>query len=60
MFDSAIVSAVASALRDCGLSLNPLVDGSVVTVSIPKASKEKREDMVKLAKKAVEKVALFE
>lgn len=55
VFDSAIVSAVASALRDCGLNLNPIVEGSVVSVPIPKASKEKREDVVKLAKKAAEK-----
>jgi hypothetical protein len=56
VFDAAIVPAVTKALRDCGLNLNPIVDGSMVSVPIPKASKEKREDMVKLAKKAGEKV----
>lgn len=56
VFDAALVSSVTKALRDCGLNLNPIVDGSVVSVPVPKASKEKREDMVKIAKKAAEKV----
>lgn len=56
VFDAAIVSSVTKALRDCGLNLNPIADGTVVSVPVPKASKEKREDMVKLAKKAGEKV----
>lgn len=56
VFDASIVPSVTKALRECGLNLNPIVDGSMVSVPVPKASKEKREDMVKLAKKAAEKV----
>ena len=59
VFDSAIVPKVSNALRDCGLNLNPVVDGTVLTVPIPKASKEKREELMKVAKKAGEKVSLF-
>lgn len=56
VFDAGLVPAVTKALRDCGLNLNPTAEGTVVTVPVPKASKEKREDTVKLAKKAGEKV----
>jgi ribosome recycling factor len=56
VFDASIVPAVTKALRDCGLNLNPIADGSVVSVPVPKASKEMREDMVKVSKKVAEKV----
>lgn len=55
VFDGSIASDVSKALRDCGLNLNPIVEGTTISVPIPKASKEMREDMVKVAKKAAEK-----
>jgi ribosome recycling factor len=56
-YDAALVKAVADSIRDCGMSLNPSIEGGAVVVMIPKASAEARADMVKLAGKAAEKVS---
>ncbi|CAE7670610.1 frr [Symbiodinium microadriaticum] len=55
-YDPTLVKAVADCIRDCGMSLNPTIEGGAVVVLIPKASAEARTEMVKLAGKAAEKV----
>jgi ribosome recycling factor len=47
---------VANALRVCGMGLNPTVEGGTVLATIPKPSAETRENFVKVAGKAAEKV----
>lgn len=50
-FDAALANAVANAIRDAGLNLNPAVEGNVVRVPIPKASKETKDATLKLITK---------
>ena len=46
-----MASAIADAIRDAGLNLNPAVDGSAVRVPVPKPSKETRDATLKLVSK---------
>jgi ribosome recycling factor len=46
--------AIADAIRDAELNLNPSVDGNIVRVPVPKASKETKEATVKLISKIAE------
>ena len=59
VFDPAIVSAVAEAIRECGMGLTPVIEGSSVTMSIPKPSKESKEALVKTAKIIADKVSIL-
>ena len=56
VFDPALVANVANAIRDCGMSLNPTIEGNTVAVSVPKPSKETRDALVKTAGRIAEKV----
>lgn len=54
---SAAPIVVADAIRGCGLSLNPTTDGNKISIVMPKPSAEARDNLVKLAGKAAEKVS---
>lgn len=58
VFDPPQVNAVAEAIRECGMGLTPVVEGSTITMSIPKPSKESREALIKTAKMIADKVSL--
>ena len=49
-----MAAAIADAIRDAGLNLNPSVDGNVVRVPVPKPSKETRDATLRLAAKIAE------
>jgi ribosome recycling factor len=59
VFDPLLVQHVSKALEEYGLNLNPVVEGNMVEVVIPKPSKETREALVKNASKASEKVSFY-
>jgi len=55
--DASLTSAVQTAIRDCGLSLNPVVGGgggNSIAVQFPLASKEMRDELIKVAAKKAE------
>lgn len=56
VFDPTLVSKVSTGILECGLGLNPSVDGNTVVVDVPKPSKEARDSLVKAAQKIAEKV----
>ena len=58
LFDPSLISSAVTAIIKgvVDLNLNPVVEGNVILVSIPKASKESRDLLVKTATKAAEKV----
>jgi len=56
IFDSDVTSHVAQAVRDCGLGLAPIVEGTNITLNIPKQSKEARSSLVKIASKQGESI----
>jgi ribosome recycling factor len=59
VYDPTLVSAVSSAIRDCGMSLNPTTEGNNVLVNIPKPSKETRDAVLKAASRVAEKVTEY-
>lgn len=56
VYDPTLVSEIAKAIRDCGMSLSPVTDGNNVIISIPKPSKETKDLLVKAASKIADKV----
>lgn len=60
VWDKALVSAVERAIRDAGIGLNPVVDGTNVRVPIPPLTEERRKELTKVAHKYAEqaKVAI--
>ncbi len=53
-FDRATVSAIKKAIETSDLNLTPNVDGSIVRLSIPPLTEERRKDLVKLVHKKAE------
>ena len=56
VYDPSTVKIVADSIRECGLNLNPTVEGNNLIINIPKPSKESRDNLVKLSSKLSEKV----
>jgi ribosome recycling factor len=51
VWDKQNVKSVEKGILNSNLGFNPLVDGAVLRINIPKLSEERRKDLVKLAKK---------
>ncbi len=54
VWDKSMVSAVEKAIRESGLGLNPAAEGQTVRVPLPDLSQERRQELVKIAKKYAE------
>lgn len=54
IWDKSVVGAADKAIRDAGLGLNPVVDGTNLRIPIPPLNEERRRDLVKLAGKYAE------
>ena len=54
VWDKAAVGAVERAIRDSNLGLNPVTDGNILRLPIPPLTKERRQEMVKIAHKYAE------
>lgn len=54
VWDKALVSAVERAIRDAGIGVNPVVDGTNVRVPIPPLTEERRKELTKVAHKYAE------
>ena len=50
LYDASLGDAVKRAIEDCGLGLNPQLDGDVVSIPIPKLDKNSRAALAKTAK----------
>ncbi len=51
VWDRENLKAVEKAIINSNLGFNPMVDGMIIRIMIPKLSEERRKDLVKLAKK---------
>jgi ribosome recycling factor len=51
VWDKSNVKAVEKGIINSNLGFNPLVDGQLLRIAIPKLSEERRKELVKLAKK---------
>jgi ribosome recycling factor len=49
VWDKSNVKAVEKGIREAGLGLNPVVDGTVVRVPIPELTEERRAELAKVA-----------
>lgn len=54
VWDKGLVTAVEKAIRNSGLGLNPVTDGTILRVPIPALTEERRKDLVKIAGKYAE------
>lgn len=54
VWDKGMTKAVEKAIRDSGLGLNPMAEGTVIRVPIPPLNQERRNELVKVAHKYAE------
>lgn len=54
VWDKGMVGAVERAIRDSGLGINPVVDGTSVRVPVPALTEERRVELTKVASKYAE------
>lgn len=54
VWDKGLVGAVERAIRDSGLGVNPIVDGTLVRIPIPSLTQERRVELRKVAGKYAE------
>jgi len=55
VWDKANVGAVDQAIRTSDLNLNPLIDGQLLRIAIPKLTEERRKELIKVLKTIAEK-----
>ena len=54
VWDKGMVSAVSKAIREAGLGLNPMADGTLVRIPLPELNQERRKELTKIANKYAE------
>jgi ribosome recycling factor len=54
VWDKGLVGAVDKAIRNSGLGLNPVIDGTTLRIPIPELNQERRKELVKVAGKYTE------
>ncbi len=55
VWDKSNVGSVDNAIRTSELNLNPLVDGQLLRIAIPKLTEERRKELIKILKSIAEK-----
>ena len=53
-WDAGTVEPINKAIQSANLGLNPSIDGKVIRITLPELSQERREELVKVAKKLTE------
>lgn len=54
IWDKALVSKAERAIRDSGLGINPVVDGTIIRLPIPELNEERRRELTKVASQYAE------
>ncbi|MEM7545331.1 MAG: ribosome recycling factor [Pseudomonadota bacterium] len=54
VWDKGMVAAVEKAIRQSGLGINPVVDGTILRLPIPELNEERRRELAKVAGKYAE------
>ncbi len=49
VWDKSMVNAVEKALRESGLGINPVVDGTIIRLPIPELNEERRRELTRVA-----------
>ena len=58
VWDGGQTKAVEKAIRDSGLGLNPMAEGTMIRVPIPDLNEERRQELVKVAGKYAEQTRI--
>ncbi len=53
-WDPSVLKAIEKAINEANLGITPIVDGKAIRISVPPLSRERREELVKVAKKTTE------
>lgn len=54
VWDKGLVQPTEKAIRESGLGLNPSVDGQLIRIPLPELNEQRRQELVKLARKYAE------
>ncbi len=54
VWDKSMVGAVDRAIRESGLGLNPITEGTTLRIPLPELNEQRRKDLVKIAKEYAE------
>jgi ribosome recycling factor len=54
VWDNALVKVTEKAIRDSGLGLNPMTEGTTIRIPLPELSEERRKELQKVASKYAE------
>lgn len=54
VWDKGLAGAVDKAIREAGLGLNPITEGTSIRIPMPQLSEERRKELTKVASKAAE------
>ena len=49
IWDKALVSRAEKAIRDSGLGINPVIDGTIIRLPIPELNEERRRELTRVA-----------
>ncbi|MEO9826243.1 MAG: ribosome recycling factor [Paracoccaceae bacterium] len=49
VWDKSLVNAVEKAIRESGLGINPVMDGTIIRLPIPELNEERRRELTKVA-----------
>lgn len=58
VWDKTMVSKVEKAIRESGLGINPVVDGTIIRLPIPELNEERRRELSKVAGSYAEKARI--
>ncbi len=58
VWDKGLVHAVDKAIRNAGLGLNPVMDGTILRLPIPELNEERRRELAKLAGQSANREAI--
>lgn len=58
VWDKSMVGAVERAIRDSGLGLNPITDGTTLRVPLPELNEQRRRELVKIAHQYAEQARI--
>ena len=54
IWDKQLVSKAEKAIRDSGLGINPVIDGTIIRLPIPELNEERRRDLTRVASQYAE------
>lgn len=58
-FDQSIISEIQKGILEANVGLNPVVDGTVIRISIPPLSEERRKDLIHLMRQKLENARIM-